>query len=101
MEAYYPIFVLMLTLCEAPAGKTVCEKGTLHFRFADALDCYETRATFIEYYDKWSNVIVDRAATRCEVRIETVSNTDREAVQKDAEERLRQASSLVPEPARR
>lgn len=97
MEAYYPIFVLLLSLCEAPAGKTVCEKATLTFRFANALDCWIARADLINYYDTWPNVIIDRAATTCELEIAEAWDSDREALRKRAEQELRD-TNVVAEP---
>jgi hypothetical protein len=97
MEAFYPVFVLLLTLCEAPPGKTVCEEGALTFQFANALDCWEARAHFIRYFDSRDDVIVKRAQTTCKVRIDEAWGSDREELQKFAEEDLRK-SDIVPQP---
>ena len=97
MEVFYPVFVLMLTLCEAPAGKTVCEEGTMTFQFSRALDCWEARATFIRYYDSRDDVIVKRAKTTCEVRVYEARGSDRDAIKRNAEEDLK-SSNIVPEP---
>jgi hypothetical protein len=97
MEAFYPIFILLLTLCEAPPGKTVCEEGALTFHFTDALQCWEARAHFVRYFDSMDDVIVNRAKTTCEVGINRAWGVEEETVRKYAEKNLRN-SDIVPQP---
>ncbi len=95
MVAYYAVFVLSLALCEAPAGKTACEKWTMTFEFADALDCWVARESFIDYYDARPTIIVDREETTCAVQVKSASSTDREILTKFATRELQNARIAV------
>ncbi len=37
------VFVLTLSFCQSPEGKTACEQGTFEYTFTDALDCVTVR----------------------------------------------------------
>jgi hypothetical protein len=63
--AWIQIFVLTLSECLAPAGKTVCQEQELLMHFTNQADCEVAREQFVELIELSDNSIVDRGKTQC------------------------------------
>ena len=69
MGEYIVIYVLTLSLCVAPEGKTVCEPWKSHSWFHNAQDCVDTRYDYFILYDRQPSAILHKGETQCEVAI--------------------------------
>jgi hypothetical protein len=63
---WIPVFVLTLSECVAPVGKTVCRPQELHLQFVDQAECETALREIIELKSLAENIIVNRDASRCE-----------------------------------
>lgn len=63
---WIPVFVLILSECVAPVGKTVCRPHELHLQFVDQAECETALREIIELKSLAENIIVNRDASRCE-----------------------------------
>jgi len=63
---WIPVFVLTLSECVAPAGKTVCQPQELRLQFVDQAECETALRAIIELKSQAENIIVNRDASRCE-----------------------------------
>ena len=63
---WIPVFVLTLSECVAPVGKTVCRPQELHLQFVDRAECETALREIVELKSLAENIIVDRDASRCE-----------------------------------
>ncbi len=63
--AWIQVFVLTMSECVAPAGKTVCQQQEYQLTFATAESCEMAREQFVTLKSQSDNIIVDRARTRC------------------------------------
>lgn len=63
--AWIQVFVLTLSECLAPAGKTVCQEQELLMQFMNQADCEVAREQFVELIEMSDNSIVNRDKTRC------------------------------------
>jgi len=63
--AWIQVFVLTMSECVAPAGKTVCQEQEYQLTFATAESCEMAREQFVLLKSQTENIIVDRARTRC------------------------------------
>ena len=63
--AWIQVFVLTLSECLAPAGKTVCQEQELQMQFVNLADCEVVRDQFISLIELSDNSIVNKEKTRC------------------------------------
>jgi hypothetical protein len=59
------VFVLVITECVAPAGKTVCQEQELRYEFFDKGDCDIVLEQLLAHKDNAENIIVNRAKSTC------------------------------------
>ncbi len=63
--AWIQVFVLTMSECIAPSGKTVCQQQEFQLEFATAQACELAREQLVSLKSQMDNVIVDRNRTRC------------------------------------
>jgi hypothetical protein len=63
--AWIQVFVLTLSECVAPAGKTVCQERDFELQFLTRNDCEVALSQFIDLKEAADTVIVNRAASGC------------------------------------
>lgn len=63
--AWIQVFVLTLSECVAPPGKTVCQERELQYEFADRQQCEAVLAELLELKSMAETVIVDTRRSRC------------------------------------
>ena len=63
--AWIQVFVLSLSECVAPAGKTVCQQQELELEFARLEDCEAALEQFVELKEASATVIVDADSAHC------------------------------------
>lgn len=63
--AWIQVFILTMSECVAPAGKTVCQEQEYQLTFATAESCELAREQFVLLKAQSENIIVNRARTRC------------------------------------
>ncbi len=63
--AWIQVFVLTLSECVAPAGKTVCQEQTLQMQFLTQAECEVALEEMISLKDQFDNVIVNRQKSGC------------------------------------
>ena len=63
--AWIQVFVLTMSECIAPSGKTVCQQQEFQLEFATAEACEIGREQLVALKSQMDNVIVDRNRTRC------------------------------------
>lgn len=59
------VFVLLVSECVAPEGKTVCQQREFELTFIDRADCELALEQLVDLKDRVDNVIVDRDNSRC------------------------------------
>jgi len=59
------VFVLLLSECVAPEGKTVCQEQQTRMEFINKADCELALEQIIGYRDSAENVIVNREKSSC------------------------------------
>jgi hypothetical protein len=59
------VFVLVLTECVAPAGKTVCQEQELRYEFFDKADCDSVLEQLLTHKGGEENVIVNKEKSAC------------------------------------
>jgi len=59
------VFVLTLSECVAPAGKTVCQEQELEMQFLSRGECEVALQQLVSLKDQFDNTIVNRAASGC------------------------------------
>lgn len=64
-SAWIKIFVLTLSECIAPPGKTVCQENQFELEFLSRADCEAALRQLIELKDESANVIVNKATSGC------------------------------------
>lgn len=79
--AWIQVFVLTVSECVAPSGKTVCQQQEYQLEFATEQACELARQQFVAFKSQADNVIIDENRTRCvaSVREGTVFATLEEA----------------------
>jgi hypothetical protein len=79
--AWIQVFVLSLSECAAPAGKTVCQEQEINYQFFDKAECEEVLEQLIAHKDRADNIIVHADQSRClpTVRQATTYESVREA----------------------
>lgn len=63
--AWIQVFVLTLSECVAPAGKTVCQEQELQLQFVDQAECELALQQLVSLKDEAENVIVYKDKTHC------------------------------------
>lgn len=63
--AWIQVFVLTLSECVAPAGKTVCQEQEIEMQFLTRAECEIALEQFVSLKDQFDNVIVNRAKSGC------------------------------------
>ena len=59
------VFVLVITECVAPAGKTVCQEQELRYEFFEKGDCDIVLEQLLAHKDSAENIIVNRDKSSC------------------------------------
>ena len=63
--AWIQVFVLTLSECVAPAGKSVCQEQTLELEFLTRADCQIAMQQLVSLKQASEMVIIDPAKARC------------------------------------
>lgn len=63
--SWIQVFVLTLSECVAPAGKTVCQQQEVQYQFSDRDDCEAVLEELIAAKANDENVIVNEERSRC------------------------------------
>ena len=63
--AWIQVFVLTLSECVAPAGKTVCQEQSLELQFLTEADCQAALQQLVTLKQESDKIIIDPAAARC------------------------------------
>lgn len=63
--AWIPIFVLTLTECVAPTGKTICQEQVFELQFVTLSDCEYALEQLVTLKDASESVIVDKSKSNC------------------------------------
>jgi len=63
--AWIQVFVLTLSECVAPAGKTVCQEQSLELQFLTQSDCEIALQQFVSLKQESESVIIDPAKASC------------------------------------
>lgn len=63
--AWIQVFVLSLSECVAPAGKTVCQEQAFELQFATQADCEFALEQFVALKSESEKVIIDPARASC------------------------------------
>ncbi len=63
--AWIQVFVLTLSECVAPAGKSVCQQQQFELEFLTRRDCEYALEQMIAMKDDLDNVIVDHGRSKC------------------------------------
>ena len=61
------VFVLTLSECVAPAGKTVCQESEIEMQFLSKAECEVALQELVSLKDQFDNVIVNRSKSGCSV----------------------------------
>ena len=98
------VFVLTLSECVAPAGKTVCQENEIEMQFLTRADCEVALQELVSLKDQFDNVIVNRNKSGCSVSaresesfdsLEDAKAASNAEIWKDTEPQEK-AASLVP-----
>ena len=65
--AWIQVFVLTLSECVAPAGKTVCQENEIEMQFLSAAECQAALQQLITLKDQFENTIVNHQKSSCSV----------------------------------
>lgn len=63
--AWIQVFVLSLSECVAPAGKTVCQEQVVQYQFYDQAECEAVLQQFIKYSSSADNIIINADKSQC------------------------------------
>ena len=63
--AWIQVFVLVLSECMAPAGKTVCQDQEIEMQFLSRAECEVALEQLVSLKDQFENVIVNRHRSGC------------------------------------
>ena len=66
-SAWIQVFVLTISECVAPAGKTVCQPQQFELEFLTRRDCEYALQQMVSMKDELDNVIVDHGKSGCAV----------------------------------
>ena len=88
--AWVQVFVLTLSECVAPAGKTVCQQQQFELEFLTRRDCEYALQQLVSMKDELEHVIVDHARSGCSVSArETDAYANADAVRDASSDRWR------------
>jgi hypothetical protein len=59
------VFVLTLSECVAPAGKTVCQEHEIEMQFLSQVECQVALQQLVSLKDQFENTIVNRQESGC------------------------------------
>lgn len=90
--AWIQVFVLTMSECIAPTGKTVCQEQEYQLTFATAESCEMAREELLELKAQSENIIVNRERTRCSTS--TLEGTTY-ATREEAESATRQPGTVT------
>ena len=65
--AWIQVFVLTLSECVAPAGKTVCQEQEIEMQFLSKAECEVALQQLVTLKDQFDNTIVNRHKSGCAV----------------------------------
>lgn len=91
--AWIQVFVLMMSECIAPSGKTVCQQQEYNIEFASKAACELAREQMVSLKELTSNIIVNRERTRC---IASAKETQVYASVEDASSALQTQGDWAP-----
>ena len=98
MGEFIVIYVLTLSLCIAPEGKTVCEPWKGQIWYHNAQDCVASRSDYFLLYDRQPRAILRKGETQCEAVIVRLQDypifNDMAKAMKTGEEEIRIAHEL-------
>ncbi len=63
--AWIQVFVLTLSECVAPAGKTVCQEHEIEMQFLSQAECEVALEQLVSLKDQFDNIIVNRQRSGC------------------------------------
>lgn len=63
--AWIQVFVLTLSECVAPAGKTVCQENEIEMQFLSEVECQVALEQLVSLKDQFENTIVNRQKSGC------------------------------------
>ncbi|MGI9271557.1 MAG: hypothetical protein ACR2QT_07275 [Woeseiaceae bacterium] len=63
--AWIQVFVLTLSECVAPAGKTVCQENEIEMQFLSEAECQVALEQLVTLKDQFENTIVNRHKSGC------------------------------------
>lgn len=63
--AWIQVFVLTLSECVAPAGKTVCQENEIEMQYLSEAECQIALEQLITLKDQFENTIVNRQKSGC------------------------------------
>ena len=63
--AWIQVFVLTLSECVAPAGKTVCQEHEIEMQFLSQAECTIALEQLVSLKDQFDNIIVNRQRSGC------------------------------------
>ena len=97
------VFVLTLSECVAPAGKTVCQDHEIEMQFLSRAECTVALQELITLKDQFENVIINRQKSGCSVSAresKSFASLDAAKAASNADEwrdmETEKAASLVP-----
>jgi hypothetical protein len=97
------VFVLTLSECIAPAGKTVCQDHEIEMQFLSRAECQVALQELITRKDRFENVIINRQKSGCSVSAresKSFASLDAAKAASNADEwrdlESEKAASLVP-----
>ena len=74
MGEYIIIYVLTLSVCWTPEGKTACETITDSTSFLTAQDCVDARYNAFIRYEAQPRVIINKSKTQCEAIVVSLND---------------------------
>jgi hypothetical protein len=63
--AWIQVFILTVSECVAPAGKTVCQEQQLQMQFVDQSDCELALQQLVSLGERAENIIINKDKSRC------------------------------------
>jgi hypothetical protein len=97
------VFVLTLSECVAPAGKTVCQDHEIEMQFLSRAECEVVLQDLITLKDRFENVIINRQKSGCSVSAresKSFASLDAAKAASNADEwrdlKSEKAASLIP-----
>lgn len=97
------VFVLTLSECVAPAGKTVCQDHEIEMQFLSRAECEVALQELVTLKDQFENVIINRQKSGCSVSAresKSFASLDAAKAASNADEwrdlETEKAASLVP-----